>query len=152
MSNFHKISLYTVSLISSYFAPIYAILILPIIFIGIDFITGNIAYAKKRKKQNKRYVFKSKKTWDTVYKIIGSLIGITMAYALDKHLLESIDSTLLLTKGFCILICCTEFWSWLENIAYLSNSGVFKLLQKFIETKVESFTGIDIKEIDDKKQ
>ena len=144
LTNINKILIYVVSCICSYFSPIAPILILMLVFIGVDFVTGNVAYAKRAKKAGKTYQFKSKKAWNTISKIIGVVIGAVLLFFLDNHVLES--ESMMLTKGMCLLVCLVEFSSWLENMCDISNAKIFRIIKRFVNNKAEDLTGVDIDE------
>ena len=144
LTNTNKILIYVVSCICSYFSPIAPILILMLVFIGVDFVTGNVAYAKRAKKAGKTYQFKSKKAWNTISKIIGVVIGAVLLFFLDNHVLES--ESMMLTKGMCLLVCLVEFSSWLENMCDISNAKIFRIIKRFVNNKAEDLTGVDIDE------
>ena len=141
LTNINKILIYVISFICSYFSPIAPILILMLVFIGVDFVTGNVAYAKRAKKT---YQFKSKKAWNTISKIIGVVIGAVLLFFLDNHVLDS--ESMMLTKGMCLLVCLVEFSSWLENMCDISNAKIFRIIKRFVNNKAEDLTGVDIDE------
>lgn len=144
LTNINKILIYVISFICSYFSPIAPILILMLVFIGVDFVTGNIAYARRAKKSGKKYQFKSKKAWNTISKIIGVVIGAVLLFFLDNHVLDS--ESMMLTKGMCLLVCLVEFSSWLENMCDISNAKIFRIIKRFVNNKAEDLTGVDIDE------
>jgi len=144
LTNINKILIYVVSFICSYFSPIAPILILMLVFIGVDFVTGNVAYAKRAKKSGKKYQFKSKKAWNTISKIIGVVIGAVLLFFLDNHVLDS--ESMMLTKGMCLLVCLVEFSSWLENMCDISDAKIFRIIKRFVNNKAEDLTGVDIDE------
>ena len=65
-------------------------------------------------------MFKSEKMWDTCWKLGLSIIGIGMAYMLDVCVLPNLGG-LNLANFFAAFIVGTEFWSFLENSAIISN-------------------------------
>lgn len=144
LTNINKILIYVISFVCSYFSPIAPILILMLVFIGVDFVTGNIAYARRAKKSGKKYQFKSKKAWNTISKIIGVVIGAVLLFFLDNHVLDS--ESMMLTKGMCLLVCLVEFSSWLENMCDISNAKIFRIIKRFVNNKAEDLTGVDIDE------
>lgn len=144
LTNINKILIYVISFICSYFSPIAPILILMLVFIGVDFVTGNVAYAKRAKKSGKKYQFKSKKAWNTISKIIGVVIGAVLLFFLDNHVLDS--ESMMLTKGMCLLVCLVEFSSWLENMCDISDAKIFRIIKRFVNNKAEDLTGVDIDE------
>ena len=144
LTNINKILIYVISFICSYFSPIAPILILMLVFIGVDFVTGNVAYAKRAKKSGKKYQFKSKKAWNTISKIIGVVIGAVLLFFLDNHVLDS--ESMMLTKGMCLLVCLVEFSSWLENMCDISDARIFRIIKRFVNNKAEDLTGVDIDE------
>lgn len=144
-----KILTYIASGALMFLAPIKSLIVITVVFVMIDFITGNIACYKRSHRAGKKYVFKSELAWNTIWKLIGVSVGLSLFFTLESSVIGLDD--LLVTRGLTTLICGAELWSWLENMSDISNSGIFKLIQKFIGNKVQEHTGVDINEQNIKK-
>jgi len=118
-----------------YFLPVLGMIHLVIIAITIDLIFGIVAARKRREG------IKSKKLWRTMYKMIISVIIISLAYSMDKE----IGMQLQIHRFIAWMITGFEIWSILESAGEITNHKLFRLLQHFMEDKVKNVTGIDIK-------
>lgn len=130
-------------------APIQVLILCVCIAVIIDFITGNIADYKRYKRAHQKYVFKSEKMWDTCWKLGLSIIGIGMAYMLDVCVLPNLGG-LNLANFFAAFVVGTEFWSFLENSAIISNHPIFRALRSYMERSVSKKTQIDFECHEDK--
>ena len=119
-----------------YFLPVRGMVHLVIIAITIDLIFGIIA-ARKRGEG-----IKSKNLWRTIYKMIISVIVISLAYSMDKEI-----GLQLQTHSFIAwMITGFEIWSILESAGQITNHKLFRILKSFMEDKVKDITGINIKD------
>ena len=130
--------------ICGYFSPIGDLIAIALLFLVIDFITGNIADGKRKHKRGRKYRFESKKAWRTIWKTIGVLFGISMAWIIDAKIITFID--LNLANVFTAFVCGVEFWSWLENMAFISESPIFLTLKKIAKSTIKRKTDIDLDE------
>lgn len=142
----YKVGVMVMGGIVSYFAPIRVLVIVSLSFIMIDFITGVIADRKRTIKRGKRWRFRSDKAWNTIWKIIGVIIGISLSYMIDHSVIPQWE--MCLPNIFCCIVCFFEFWSWLENIGELSNHPMFRHIQKFAKNTIEDKLHIDIDDED----
>ena len=126
-------------------APVQVLILCVCVAITVDFITGNIADYKRHKRAHRKYAFKSEKMRDTVWKLGLSIIGIGMAYMLDVHVLSNLEG-LNLANFFAAFVVGTEFWSFLENSAIISNHPIFRALRAYMEKSVSKKTQIDFHE------
>ena len=93
-------------------------------------------------KKNKK--LESSKTWGgTLSKIKAELVLIGITHGLEWAVLDQ-HGVFVLTGGITAIITLTELWSILENLNTLDPKGPWKALGKFLKTKGEDFTGIDI--------
>ena len=72
-----------------------------------------------------------------------------MAYMLDVHVLPNLGG-LNLANFFAAFIVGTEFWSFLENSAIISNHPIFRALRSYMERSVSKKTQIDFECHEDK--
>ena len=128
-----------------FIAPVQVLILCVCVAITVDFITGNIADYKRHKRAHRKYTFKSEKMWDTGWKLGLSIIGIGMAYMLDVHVLPNLGG-LNLANFFAAFVVGTEFWSFLENSAIISNHPIFRALRSYMEKSVSKKTQIDFHE------
>ena len=86
----------------------------------------------------------SRKNWK------GTLIKIKDEFALIllAHLIEYVlfgeNATLYLSGGITAIVTLTELWSILENLNTLNPDGPWRMLSKFLKTKGEEYTGIEL--------
>lgn len=123
-----------------YFSPIKGIIHVMIFAIVVDLASGILA-ARKRGEG-----IKSHKLWRTIYKLVFALAVVMLTFALDKEIgfITTHTSVAWLIIGF-------EIWSILENAGQLTNHPIFQILRKFMEDKVKTSTGINLKEMEDQK-
>lgn len=126
-------------------APVQGLILCVCVAITVDFITGNIADYKRAHRAHRKYALKSEKMWDTGWKLGLSITGIGMAYMLDVHVLSNLGG-LNLANFFAAFIVGTEFWSFLENSAVISNHPIFRALRTYMEKSVSKKTQIDFHE------
>lgn len=127
--------------------PIQALVLCLCISICIDFITGNIADYYRHKRAGERYSFQSEKMWKTGWKLGLSIIGTGFAWMLDVYVLTMFN-TLNLANFFTAFVIGTEFWSFLENAAVISDHPIFRALKKYMKKEVENKTNIQFDEGD----
>lgn len=121
--------------------PLGPLVIVLLVFIAVDFITGLIA------SWHRGEGFCSKKMWRTVYKTVFAITGVIMAHLLDEVILmPAIGSPLHLARFFTAFVCGTEFWSFLENASELSQHPIFRVVRKLMNNKFKDATGEDLDE------
>lgn len=124
----------------AYLSPIKPLVICALVFIGIDFMTGVIASWKRARNAGQPWAFESARAWRTIMKLIFVMVGICMAWMIDKDLLDF--ASLNLAKLFTGFICAVEFWSYLENAAEISDHPVFRSLRRFMKDRLKEQGGI----------
>ena len=110
-----------------------------IIFEIIDFVTGVIKSGVVSKRKGESFAFESIKAWRTIYKFVFIMVGICLAWLLEKSL--DVDRPLKFANYFTAFCCGVEFWSFLENAAVISEHPVFRWLRKFMKQKLEDEIG-----------
>lgn len=135
---FGKVAIACGALLASYFTPIVGLLIACFSCSVVDMCYGINVAIKKGKK------ITSRKNWK------GTLIKIKDEFALIllAHLIEYVlfgeNATLYLSGGITAIVTLTELWSILENLNTLNPDGPWRMLGKFLKTKGEEYTGIEL--------
>lgn len=120
-----------------YLAPVMDIVVLFIVAMFIDFVTGIWASVKRGN------VISSRRMWRSVYKMFYSLIIIVLIYAVDTEIgIEQID----MHRFAALLIIGCEIWSIIENAAEISDHPMFRVIKKYLGKRIEKETGIDLNE------
>lgn len=119
-----------------YFTPIKGVIHVMVIAIILDLIFGIIA-ARCRKEG-----IKSSKLWRTAYKLFIAVAVVALLYAMDVEIGVEIIQ---LHRLVAWLITGFEVWSILESGGQITNHKLFRILKKYMEDKVESVTGVDLK-------
>lgn len=113
-------------------------------FILADFYLG-YKLSKKVKQQNQHAVASGKlescKWWHTIIKGKDAAIFIALMYLADKYIF--MGETAICQRTVTGFICGAEFWSMLENQAYLSDSKWAIWLRKYVRNKAEKHLGIN---------
>jgi len=99
------------------------------IAIAIDFWTGY------RLSQRRKERFKSQKAWNTLRKLVYALAAVLFAYLVQVKIITMVD--LYLGNIFAGAIIGVEMYSFLGNMAALTDYKVFGFLAKVIENKGE---------------
>lgn len=130
----------------SYFAPVHTLIILALVFVGIDFITGVWASHTRAKREGRldKWGFESSRARNTVFKLVFIMAGIILSWLIQKYILTEIGVNIKLDVLFTGFACGVEFWSYLENAAEISNHPVFKWLKKFMKMKIEKALDTEI--------
>lgn len=128
--------------------PQRTLIVCVMVAIIVDFITGNIADYYRNKRAGSKYAFQSEKMWKTGWKLGLSIIGIGFAWMLDVQVLSNLP-VLNLANFFSAFIVGTEFWSFLENAAIISDHQIFRSLKKQMKNQVEKQTDMNF-DVDDK--
>lgn len=118
-----------------YFAPIKEIILVMVIVILFDLITGIWAARVQG------IGIKSMKLWRTVYKLFIAIVVVSLFFAMDTEM-----EVIKLHKIAAWLITGFEMWSILENAAKITDHKIFRILKHFMEDKVKDTTGVDINE------
>lgn len=122
--------------VAGYFAPIKGVINVMVIAIMLDLVFGIIA--ARSQKQG----IKSFKLWRTAYKLFIAVIVVALLYAMDTEIgIPAVQ----LHRMVAWLITGFEIWSILENGGRITNHKLFVILKKYMEDKVESVTGVDLK-------
>lgn len=117
-------------------SPIRPLIFCAVVFVAIDFVTGIAASRKQAKENHCEWVFESAKAWNTVVKLTLIMTGIVMAWLIDSAILGFM--TLRLANLFTGFACGVEFWSYLENAAFISDHPMFRRLRRLMEHKLNS--------------
>ena len=135
----------------AYFTPIYTLIILVFVFVAIDFITGVMASRARAKRAGMKWAFESSKAWNTIAKLCFIMVGIVMAWLIQRYIFSEFGMNIKLEYLFTGFVCGVEFWSYLENAAEISNHPVFRWLKKFMKSKFDD-AGINIPEQTDEER
>lgn len=135
----------TVVSILSIFGNFWILLGVTYAFILADFYFG-YQLSRKVKKENPTATSSGKlescKWWHTIIKGKDAGIFIALAYLADQFIFRWETPTCALTvTGF---ICGAEFWSMLENQAYISDRKWAVWIRKYVRNKAEKHLGINI--------
>jgi membrane protein implicated in regulation of membrane protease activity len=141
-----KYIIIVVGAILSILAPIKILAIIFIIFTLIDYILGVIVGIRVRKEG-----FISSKSYKTIWKLIGGLTCILLAFLLDNYVLTFLSLSILpyIITG---ILCGSDFWSILTNFALLSDHPVFRLIKKFGKEEIKKKYNINVEELDKKEK
>lgn len=120
--------------IGAFTQNLFALLVAVLVFEAVDFITGCWKSAVEAHRQGDKFAFESIKAWRTIYKVVFIFVGIFLAEILDTMICEQ---RLRLADIFASFCCGVEFWSFLENAAYISDHPIFLWLRKFMKHRVE---------------
>jgi phage-related holin len=83
------------------------------------------------------------KMWRTIHKLLIAIVLILLLYAIDKE----IGSTFIkLHLVIAWLISGFEIWSILKSASKISGLRIFQVLGEFMEDKINSQTGVNIKD------
>lgn len=108
---------------AAFFAPVEPMLIVAMVFVAVDFVTGILADRRRAKEAHKCWHFESRKAWRTVTKLSFVMAGIMLAWMLDELLMPIAE--LRLANLFTGFVCGVEFWSYLENAALITDESGF---------------------------
>lgn len=124
-----------------YISPVYELLGVMLVFVGVDFVTGIIASNKKGVPRSSRRLRKS------VAKLVCYMSAVLLAYMLQKTFeLEWI----LAYRYVGAFICIVEFISILENFAVITEHPLFTKLVKLIRGKASKTDNLIAEIIDEK--
>ncbi len=137
-TTFGKLLIGAGAVLTAYFTPIIGLLVCCFAATFVDMLYG-IQVAKKY--HCKITSDKNRKgTWN---KIKGEFAIIGLARLLEFNVLGT-DGVFVLTGGATVIITLTELWSILENLNTLNPNGPWRALGKFLKSKGESYTGVEL--------
>lgn len=138
-----KLAICAGAITTSFFSPIYALLLCCFAFTFAD-----MCYGMKVARRFKRKIT-SKKNWKgTIVKIMDEFSIISLARLLEWSVMDE-QGVFILTGGVTVIISLTELWSILENLNTLNPDGPWKALGKFLKKKGEDYIGTEIELNDD---
>lgn len=143
MAKFWEYISWAIFAVWGFFAPLHTMFLVLLLFIGIDFITGVWASYARARQAGEAWAFRSDKAWTTAKKMLFSIVGVILAWALDRTVLPSVNFHLpQILTGY---ICGVEFWSYLENAADIApDTPVFRILRRVMAKEVKEKIGIDV--------
>lgn len=121
---------------SSYFAPIWSIILVTCFFILIDTVLGTKVSLSKGGK------LESRKLRKTINKLGNAILIITCCHLMDVEILTSVNAHLV--EAFSGIVCGVELWSMIESLQSLDPTGPWKVFSKFIKSKGEKYLDITI--------
>lgn len=121
---------------SSYFAPIWSIILITCLFILIDTVLGTKVSLSNGGK------LESRKLRKTINKLGNAILIITCCHLMDVEILTSINAHLV--EAFSGIVCGVELWSMIESLQSLDPTGPWKVFSKFIKSKGEKYLDITI--------
>lgn len=114
--------------------PITPLIVVAMVFITIDFITGIVASRIEAKRANEPWRLESRKMWRTVAKAGFVALAIVMMWIIDSMLLGFMH--LNLTNIFTGFVCGVELWSFIENAARISGSSLFEWIGRWVKHRI----------------
>lgn len=124
---------------AAFFAPVEPMLIVAMVFVAVDFVTGILADRRRAKEAHKCWHFESRKAWRTVTKLSFVMAGIMLAWMLDELLMPIAE--LRLANLFTGFVCGVEFWSYLENATTITGEKRFGDAISVIRSRLTSLWG-----------
>lgn len=121
---------------SSYFAPIWSIILVTCFFILIDTVLGTKVSLSNGGK------LESRKLRKTINKLGNAILIITCCHLMDVEVLTSVNAHLV--EAFSGIVCGVELWSMIESLQSLDPTGPWKIFSKFIKSKGEKYLDITI--------
>ena len=125
--------------LAALFAPIGPLVIITMLFIAVDFLSGVAADRASAHRAGRPWYFESCKAWRTVLKLALAVTAIAMAWLIDCCVLDFMH--LNLARLFAGFTCGVELWSFLENAAQLSDAPLFRLLRRFVRRRLRNEGG-----------
>ena len=116
---------------SSYFAPIWSIILVTCFFILIDTVLGTKVSLSNGGK------LESRKLRKTINKLGNAILIITCCHLMDVEVLTSVNAHLV--EAFSGIVCGVELWSMIESLQSLDPTGPWKVFSKFIKSKGEKY-------------
>lgn len=121
---------------SSYFTPIWSIILVTCFFILIDTVLGTKVSLSNGGK------LESRKLRKTINKLGNATLIITCCHLMDVEILTSVNAHLV--EAFSGIVCGVELWSMIESLQSLDPTGPWKVFSKFIKSKGEKYLDITI--------
>ena len=121
---------------SSYFVPIWSIILVTCFFILIDTVLGTKVSLSNGGK------LESRKLRKTINKLGNAILIITCCHLMDVEILTSVNAHLV--EAFSGIVCGVELWSMIESLQSLDPTGPWKVFSKFIKSKGEKYLDITI--------
>ena len=121
---------------SSYFSPIWSIILVTCFFILIDTVLGTKVSLSNGGK------LESRKLRKTINKLGNAILVITCCHLMDTEVLTSVNAHLV--EAFSGIVCGVELWSMIESLQSLDPTGPWKVFSKFIKSKGEKYLDITI--------
>ena len=121
---------------SSYFAPIWSIILVTCFFILIDTVLGT------KVSLSNGGTLESRRLRKTINKLGNAILIITCCHLMDVEILTSINAHLV--EAFSGIVCGVELWSMIESLQSLDPTGPWKVFSKFIKSKGEKYLDITI--------
>ena len=123
----------------SFFAPVEPMLIIALVFVAVDFLTGTLADRSRAHAEGRVWRFESRKAWRTITKLSFVMAGIMLAWLLDTLLMPLVN--LRLANLFTGFVCGVEFWSYLENATTLTGEGRFSEVVAVLKKRLATLFG-----------
>ncbi len=115
-------------------SPVVPLVIVTLLFIGVDFVTGVAADRRTARAEGREWYFESCKAWRTMVKAALAVTAIVMGWLVESCILEFMNLNIArLLAGFT---CGVEFWSFLENAACLSDAPLFRYLRRYARRRI----------------
>ena len=117
------------------FAPIGPLVACAVVFIGIDFLTGEAASRAEARRAGRAWWFESREAWRTVVKLALVVTAIAMSWLIDSCILGFLH--LNIARLFTGFTCGVELWSFLENATQLSDAPIFRWLKRYVRRRID---------------
>ena len=134
----HKVWAYAITGTIAFLEPLWVLMLWFFIFVACDTVTGVCASIKERK------IITSHKLQRTIKKLMLYSMTIVLVHAIDMYMITLVE--LGLARICSAIICGIELYSIFENCYRLTGNRVFKVLTQFTLKKIESETGVEIKD------
>ena len=121
--------------IAALFAPVGPLVACATLFVGIDLVSGVAADRHPAPPAGRPWYFESRAAWRTVRKLALVATAIAMAWLLDSCVLAGFRE-MHLARLFAGFVCGVELWSFLENAAELSDGPLFRLLRRYVRSRI----------------
>jgi phage-related holin len=121
--------------LGGYFAPVQNVVLVVMLAVIIDLITGIWASYTRGKG------IKSRRLMRSIVKIVLYNMIIYLMFCIDKEM-----ALIELHKTVAWLIVGFEVWSILENAARITDHRIFRILRRYMEDRVKETTGMDLNE------
>lgn len=121
--------------IMGYFAPVQDVIMVMVLTVIVDMITG--IWASVREGRG----VKSRRLTKTAVKIVLYAMIIYLLFCVDKEL-----QMFEVHRAVAWLIVGFEIWSILENAARITDHPIFRILKKYMNDRVKETTGVRLDE------